>query len=100
MNVLVITDHFTRYAQAFVTNNQRTNTLAKEHIDKDVARRKLYYDWKYHCMEIIPGDIVLVRQKVFRSDHKIADRWEIPVYKVLEKHGDGTSFYSSKNWTR
>ena len=43
-------------------------------------------------MEIIPGDIVLVRQKVFGSDHKIADRWEIPVYKVLEKHGDGPVF--------
>ena len=43
-------------------------------------------------MEIIPGDIVLVRQKVFSSDHKIADQWEIPVYKVLEKHGDGPVF--------
>ena len=66
--------------------------IAKGHIDKDVTRRKLYYDRKYHCMEIIPGDIVLVRQKVFGSDHKIADRWEIPVYKVLEKHGDGPVF--------
>ena len=43
-------------------------------------------------MEIIPGDIVLVHQKVFGSDHKITDRWEIPVYKVLEKHGDGPVF--------
>ena len=66
--------------------------IARGHIDKDVARRKLYYDRKYHCMEIIPGDIVLVRQKVFGSDHKIADWWELPVYKVLEKHGDGPVF--------
>ena len=43
-------------------------------------------------MEIIPGDIVLVCQKVFGSDHKITDRWEVPVYKVLEKHGDGPVF--------
>ena len=48
---------------------------------------------KYHCMEIIPGDIVLVCQKVFGSDHKIAYRWKkIPVYKVLEKHGDRLVF--------
>ena len=59
--------------------------IAKEHIDKDVAWRKLYYDRRYHCMEIIPGDIVLVYQKVFGSDHKIADRWEIPAYKVLRR---------------
>ena len=36
--------------------------------------------------------IVLVRQKVFGTDHKIADRWEPPVYKVLERHEDGPVF--------
>ena len=71
---------------------QWTYNIAKEHIDKDVARCKLYYDRKYHCMKIIPGDIVLVHQKVFGSGHKIADQWEIPVCKVLEKHGDGPVF--------
>ena len=40
-------------------------------------------------MDIIPGDIVLVRQKVFGTQHKIEDRWELPVYKVLEQCGDG-----------
>ena len=43
-------------------------------------------------MDIIPGDIVLVCQKVFGTDHKITDRWELPVYKVLEKHNDGPVF--------
>ena len=43
-------------------------------------------------MEIIPGDIVLIHQKVFGSDHKITDQWEIPVYKVLVKHGDRPVF--------
>ena len=43
-------------------------------------------------MEIIPGDIVLIRQKVFGSYHNIADQWEIPVYKRLDKHGDEPVF--------
>ena len=43
-------------------------------------------------MEIIPGDIVLVCQKVFGTNHKIADWWELPVYKVLEKHEDRPAF--------
>ena len=30
------------------------------HIEKDATHRKQYYDRKFHCMEIIPGDIVLV----------------------------------------
>ena len=70
--------------------------IAKEHIDKEVGRRKLYYDRKVHCMDIIPGDIVLVRQKVFGTQHKIEDRWELPVYKVLEHCGDSPLYKVQK----
>ena len=62
--------------------------LAKEHMDKDAIQQKLYYDRKYHCMEVVPGDIVLIRQKVYGATHKIEDQWELLVYKVLEKHDD------------
>ena len=40
-------------------------------------------------MENIPGDIVLVHQKVFGNTRKIEDRWENPIYKVVEKRKDG-----------
>ena len=40
-NVLVITDHFTRYSQAFVTNNQQTSTVVKAFVDKYVV----HYGW-------------------------------------------------------
>ena len=36
-NVLVITDHFTRYAQAYITSNQQASTAAKVFIDKFVT---------------------------------------------------------------
>ena len=47
-------------------------------------------------MDIIPGDIVLVRQKVFGAQHKIEDRWELPVYKVLEQCGDSLLYKVQK----
>ena len=40
-NVLVITDHFTRYFQAFFTSNQQTSTVVKVFIDKYVV----HYGW-------------------------------------------------------
>ena len=29
VNILIVTDHFTRYAQAYATANQMTNTVAR-----------------------------------------------------------------------
>ena len=36
-------------------------------------------------MKIEPGDLVLVRVKVFGPDHKIADRWEQVPHQVLSQ---------------
>ena len=47
-------------------------------------------------MDIIPGDILLVKQMVFGTQHKIKDCWHIPVYKVLEKCGDSPLFKVQK----
>ena len=69
---------------------------ATEHIKKDMECRKLYYDRKAHCMDIVVGDIVLVHQKVFGTTYKIKDKWEVPVYIVLEKHDDGMTYKVKK----
>ena len=59
--------------------------VAHEINEKESARHKKYYDKKYKCMKILPGDLVLVRVKAFGADHKIADRWEQIPYEVLEQ---------------
>ena len=41
LNVLVITDHFTRFAQAHVTNNQRASTVAETLWEKFISQ----YGW-------------------------------------------------------
>ena len=52
-----------QYVQRLQKHLEWAFEIAKEHIEKEVGHRKLYYDRKVHCMDIIPGDIVLVRQK-------------------------------------
>ena len=66
------------------------------HIERDATHRKQYYNRKYHCMEIIPGDLVLVRQKVFGTTRKIKDQWENLVYQVVEKMGKGPVYKIQK----
>ena len=85
-----------KYVQSLQQWLQWAYEIAKEHIEKEVSRRKLYYDRKVHCMDIIPGDIVLGRQKVFGTQHKIEDRWELPVYKVIEQCGDNPLYKVQK----
>ena len=47
-------------------------------------------------MKIIPGDIVLVHQKVFGTTRKIDDWWENPVYQVVEKMREGPVYKIQK----
>ena len=61
---------------------------AKENNDREAARHKEYYDLKFKCMKLAPGDLVLVRVKAFGPDHKIADRLEQIPYRVLAQHKD------------
>ena len=60
----------------------------KEVNDKKAAQLKKYYDQRFKCMKIEPGDLVLVRVKAFGPDHKIADRWEQIPHKVLSQLHD------------
>ena len=52
---------------------------------KEAARHKKYYDHKFKCMKLVPGDTVLVRIKAFGVYRKIADKWEQQPYVVLEQ---------------
>ena len=47
-------------------------------------------------MDVIPGDIMLVQQKVFGTQHKIEASWELPVYKALEQCGKGPLYKVQK----
>ena len=52
---------------------------------KEATRHKKYYDRKFTCMKLVPGDTVLVRIKAFGIDRKIADKWEQQPYVVLKQ---------------
>ena len=52
-------------------------------IERESNQQKEYYDKNYKCSELKAGDLVLVRVKAFGTDHKIADKWEDDIYRVV-----------------
>ena len=69
-NVLVIVDHFTRYVQAFVTNN----------------------------VELRPGDHVLVHLDAFRGQcRKLKNQWGDDIHTMISQMADGIPMYEVKN---
>ena len=58
---------------------------AQSYIEKETNRHKKYYDKKFKCATLKPGDLVVVRVRAFGADHKIADKWESQVYRVIQQ---------------
>ena len=65
--------------------------VAKEASDKEALRQKQYYDRKMHCQKIVPGDLVLVKQKGLSGNYKIDDKWELNPFRVREQMKDDKS---------
>ena len=76
------------YAEKLKAHLKWAYKVAKDTNDHESARHKKYYDLKYKCMKVVPSNLVLVRVKAFRPDHKIADRWEQTPYEILLQHKD------------
>ena len=76
------------YAQKLKVRLRWAYRKAHEVNLKKSARHKRYYDRKFKCMKLGPGDIVLVRVKAFGADHKIVDKWEQKPYVVLLQKKD------------
>ncbi len=56
---------------------------------KEAARRnKVRYDVHVRDNLLLPGDRVLVRKVGIQGKHKLADRWEQSMYKIVNKRPD------------
>ena len=70
---------------------------AAEVSQKEKQRAKLHFDKKVKCSKLHEGDIVMVRKLGFQGKHKIADRWENTLYKVVSQREDNLPVYKIQN---
>ena len=61
---------------------------AQSYIEKETNRHKKYYAKKFKCVTLKPGDLVVVWVCAFGADHKIADKSESQVYRVVQQPYD------------
>ena len=59
--------------------------VAKEVNEKESDRQKRFYDKRMRCQKLVPGDLVLVKQKGSSTSYKIDDKWETNPSKVMEQ---------------
>ena len=83
---------YSKFVQELEDRLRDAHAKAQEMIAKETKRQKRYYDKAFKCAVLKPGDLVLVRVKQFGTDHKIADRWEEPIYRVIQQVKDQPAY--------
>ena len=68
---------------------ENTFQKADAFCEKEAVRSKQCFDRMAKCSKLLPGDLILVKQKGFTSKHKIADRWESEPYEIFSQCSDG-----------
>ena len=79
----ILDKKYPQYVKSMEERLHHAYNKAQEYIDRESTRQKEYYDKNYKCSELKVGDLVLIRVKAFGTDHKIADKWEDDVYRVV-----------------
>ena len=83
-----LSEHGPSSSSKYVLDLQRrlnwSHKVAKKQMEKEALKAKIYYDRRVRCSQLSPGDLVLVKRMAFKGKHKVQNRWEQDIYKVLD----------------
>ena len=77
------------FKEAYAKANLQTNNEAD--------RLKWYYDRAMSTMQLVPGDVVLLKSDVFQGKRKVKDRWSDSEYVVVRQVADDVPMYKVKD---
>ena len=73
------------FKEAYTEAHLQTNCEAK--------KQKHYYDQATSTMQLVPGDVVLMKNDTFQGKWKVKDRWSKTEYVVVCQVADGIPAY-------
>lgn len=77
-----------QYVRALKCRLEESYKIALENAKKLAHRNKCRFDTKVRESALEEGDRVLVRNLRLRNKHKLADKWESTIYRVLKRMED------------
>ena len=90
-----------RHVPAYVTEVQRcfkeAYTEAHLQTNCEAKKQKCYYDRAMSTTQLVPGDIVLMKNDTFQRKQKVKDRWSETEYVVVCQVADGMPAYEVKD---
>ena len=75
--------------EAYTEAHLQTNCEAK--------KQKRYYDQATSTAQLVPGDIVLMKNNAFQGKQKVKDQWSETEYVVVRQVTDGMPAYEVKD---
>ena len=77
------------FKEAYTEAHLQTNCKAK--------KQKCYYDRATSTAQLVPGDVVLMKNDVYQGKRKVKDRWSETEYVVVCQVTDGVPAYEVKD---
>ena len=89
------------HVPAYVTEVQRhfkeTYTEARLQTNCEAEKQKHYYDQATSTAQLVPGDIVLMKNDAYQGKRKVKDWWSETEYVVVRQVADGVPAYEVKD---
>ena len=86
---------------AYVTEVRRcfkeAYTEAHLQTNYEAEKQKCYYDRATSTAQLVPGDVVLMKNDVYQGKQKVKDRWSETEYVVVRQVADGVPAYEVKD---
>ena len=89
------------HVPAYVTEVRRCfkEAYAEAHLQMncEAKKQKWYYDQAMSTTQLVPGDVVLMKNDTYQGKWKVKDRWSETEYVVVHQVADGIPAYVVKD---
>ena len=90
---------YVTYASRFKVQRCFKEAYTEDHLQTnfEAEKQKRYYDRATSTAQLVPGDIVLMKNDAFQGKRKVKDQWSETEYVVVCQVADGVPAYEVKD---